>query len=210
MEGRRDRMGLGWASVATRGGGAGHGDGHGNPRRSSGADGGRRGEGWSAARDRPYCMEGFAGWLWVPWPAWRPLGAGPRLLQFVALRPTPCFRLFFIPSFYSAIGGAAGLAFGFGFMGRGGAARGFLAGAMGATLGSVLFAVVHTLAFPLEWDFSPMPGMTLSRLLAHLCVAILRSPAPSWPCRAIPETSRSHGELLPISMSERPCGAGRS
>ena len=44
---------------------------------------------------------------------------------------------------------------------------------MGAILGSVLFAVVHTIAFPLEWDFSPMPGKTLSRLLAHLCVAVL-------------------------------------
>ena len=97
----------------------------------------------------------------------------PLFYQFMARAPNPMFPVVLHSSFYIAIGAAAGLAFGCGLLGRSGAARGFLAGAMGAVLGSVLFAVVHPLAFPLEWDFSPMPGVTLSRLLAHLCVAIL-------------------------------------
>ena len=74
---------------------------------------------------------------------------------------------------YSAIGGVAGLALGIGLRGWAGAVKGFVAGALGASLGSLVFNTVHTIAFPLEWDFSPMPGHTTSRLVAHLCVALL-------------------------------------
>jgi len=43
---------------------------------------------------------------------------------------------------------------------------------MGAILGAIIYNVVHTITFPLEWDLSPMPGKGVSRLLAHLCVAL--------------------------------------
>ena len=73
---------------------------------------------------------------------------------------------------YALIGGVGGLAFGLGLCGPGGAAKGLLAGAMGAILGAIIYNVVHTITFPLEWDLSPMPGKGVSRLLAHLCVAL--------------------------------------
>jgi hypothetical protein len=74
---------------------------------------------------------------------------------------------------YSAIGSIAGMALGIGLKGSAGAVKGFVAGAMGAALGSLVFNTVHTIAFPLEWDFSPMPGHTTSRMIAHLCVALM-------------------------------------
>jgi hypothetical protein len=108
----------------------------------------------------------FAGAL-VPWML------VPEFYQFLKDAPNPMLPVTMHAIVYAAIGGALGLAFGYGLLGRRGAGRGLLAGVMGAILGSVLFAVLHTLLFPMEWDFSPMPGKTLSRLLSHVCVAML-------------------------------------
>ena len=71
------------------------------------------------------------------------------------------------------IGAVAGLAFAVGLSGMANAATGFLAGVMGAILGSIIFSVIHTIMFPLEWDLSPMPGKTASRLFAHSCASLL-------------------------------------
>ena len=72
--------------------------------------------------------------------------------------PNPMIPVAMHSLVYAAIGGAGGLAFGYGLLGRTGAAKAGLAGIMGAVLGSVFFAVLHTLFFPMEWDFSPLPG----------------------------------------------------
>jgi hypothetical protein len=76
---------------------------------------------------------------------------------------------------YAPISSAAGLAFGHGRAGRGGAFQGFAAGAMGAVVGAMLYNLVHTYFFPLEWDFSPLPGTASSRLLVCLSVVLLAS-----------------------------------
>jgi hypothetical protein len=73
---------------------------------------------------------------------------------------------------YSAIGSVSGLVLGFGIKGWQGAVKGFVAGAFGAALGALVFNTLHTLLFPLEWDFSPMPGHQASRIAAHLCMAL--------------------------------------
>jgi hypothetical protein len=86
--------------------------------------------------------------------------------------PNPAFPLLIHSSMYAFIGGVGGMAFGFGLCGPSGAARGLLGGALGAILGAIIYNVFHTIAFPLEWDLAPMPGQGVSRLLAHLCVAI--------------------------------------
>ena len=108
----------------------------------------------------------FAG-AFVPWML------VPEFYRFLNRAPNPMLPVVMHACVYASIGGAMGLAFGYGLLGRRGAAKGFITGAMGAVLGSVLFAVLHALLFPMEWDFSPMPGNTLSRLLAHVCVAEL-------------------------------------
>ncbi len=87
--------------------------------------------------------------------------------------PNPAFPLLIHSSMYALIGGVGGMAFGFGLCGPGGAARGLLGGTLGAILGAIIYNVFHTIAFPLEWDLAPMPGQGVSRLLAHLCVAIV-------------------------------------
>lgn len=97
----------------------------------------------------------------------------PEFYRYLKRVPNPMLPVMVHASVYAAIGGAVGLAFGYGLRGWRGVAKGLLAGVMGAILGSVLFAVLHTLFFPMEWDFSPMPGKTVSRLLAHMCVAML-------------------------------------
>jgi hypothetical protein len=76
---------------------------------------------------------------------------------------------------YSAVGAVGGLVFGLGQSGCKEAARGALAGMLGAALGSITYNVFHTIAFPLEWEFCPMPGTAGSRLLAHLVVAVCAS-----------------------------------
>ncbi len=86
--------------------------------------------------------------------------------------PNPVFPLLIHSSMYALIGGVGGMAFGLGLCGPGGAARGLLGGAVGAVLGAIIYNLVHTITFPLEWDLSPMPGKGVSRLLAHLCVAL--------------------------------------
>jgi hypothetical protein len=96
----------------------------------------------------------------------------PRFYHQAGRPPNPWLPLLCHTAMYSSIGAVGGLAFGLGFKGWGDAARGFLAGGMGAALGSIFYNVFHTFAFPLEWDFFPMPGKTTSRLLAHLCVAL--------------------------------------
>ncbi len=101
-----------------------------------------------------------------------PLQLVPLFYRFVGRPPNPAFPLLIHTAMYALIGGVGGLAFGLGLCGPGGAAKGLLAGAMGAILGAIIYNVVHTITFPLEWDLSPMPGKGVSRLLAHLCVAL--------------------------------------
>ena len=101
-----------------------------------------------------------------------PLQLVPLFYRSAGRPPNPALPLLVHTAMYATIGGMGGLAFGFGLCGLGGAAKGFLAGAMGAILGAITYNVVHTIVFPLEWDLSPMPGSGVSRLLAHLCVAL--------------------------------------
>ena len=101
-----------------------------------------------------------------------PLQLVPLFYRFIGRPPNPAFPLLIHTAMYALIGGVGGLAFGLGLCGPGGAAKGLLAGTMGAILGAIIYNVFHTIAFPLEWDLSPMPGKGVSRLLAHLCVAL--------------------------------------
>ncbi len=101
-----------------------------------------------------------------------PLQLVPLFYRSIGRPPNPAFPLLIHSSLYALIGGVGGLAFGLGLCGPGGAAKGLPAGAMGAIIGSIIYNVVHTLAFPLECDLYPMPGKGVSRLLAHLCVAL--------------------------------------
>jgi len=96
----------------------------------------------------------------------------PLFYRSLSRPPNPALPLLIHTGMYASIGGVGGLAFGLGLCGPGGAGRGLLAGAMGAVLGSIIYNILHTITFPLEWDFSPMPGKGGSRLLAHLCVAL--------------------------------------
>jgi len=101
-----------------------------------------------------------------------PLLLVPMFYWSAGRPPNPVFPLLIQTSMYALVGGVGGMAFGLGLCGPGGAAKGLLGGTMGAILGAIIYNVFHTIAFPLEWDLSPMPGKGMSRLLAHLCVAI--------------------------------------
>jgi hypothetical protein len=118
----------------------------------------------------------------------------PIYYQFLGRTPSPMIPVIVHSCFYAAIGGSAGLAFGGALLGPRGAARAFPAGAMGGILGSVLFAVVHTIAFPMEWDFSPMPGKDLSRVLAHLCVGLLSATCAALALREVIDDVFSQGD----------------
>src|SRR5271157_1237825 len=129
-----------------------------------------------------------------------PLQLVPLFYRSVGRPPDPAFPLLIHTSMYALIGGVGGLAFGLGLCGAGGAARGLLGGAMGAILGAIIYNVVHTITFPLEWDLSPMPGKGVSRLLAHLCVALT-----SIACVVLATDervqTRRHGKALPEEES---------
>jgi hypothetical protein len=101
-----------------------------------------------------------------------PLQLLPLFYRSAFRPPNPAFPALVHTVMYASIGGVGGLAFGYGLSGPSGAAKGFLAGSLGAILGAITYNVVHTIAFPLEWDLSPMSGKGGSRLLAHLCVAL--------------------------------------
>jgi hypothetical protein len=118
-------------------------------------------------------ISGLAGLLFgaslgftVPWellPILFNLGLGP---------PHPAFPSLIHTAMYASIGGVAGLAFGAGLCGFGGAVKGLPAGALGAILGAITYNVVHTIVCPYEWDFSPLPQVARSRLFADLCAAL--------------------------------------
>ncbi len=101
-----------------------------------------------------------------------PLQLVPCFYSSVLRPPNPAFPLLIHSSLYAVIGGVGGMAFGLGLSGPAGAAKGLLAGAMGAVLGAIIYNVCHTIAFPLEWDLSAMPGKGAARLSAHLCTAL--------------------------------------
>jgi hypothetical protein len=71
------------------------------------------------------------------------------------------------------IGIAAGLAFGIGVGDRGAMVQGIIGGGLGALFGAIAFEAINAAAFPLERIESPVPGARTTRLLAHLCVALL-------------------------------------
>ncbi len=97
----------------------------------------------------------------------------PLFYRSMSNPPNPALPLIIHTGMYAAIGAIGGIAFGMGFIGWRAAGRGLLAGAMGAVLGSLVYNILHTTFMPLEWDYSPMPGKTATRLLAHLCVSLL-------------------------------------
>jgi hypothetical protein len=86
--------------------------------------------------------------------------------------PNPSLPLFFHGVIYSAVGAVGGFFFGLGSSGWKEAVRAMLAAALGAILGSIIYDVFQTIALPLAWDFSPMPGTAGSRLLAHLIMSV--------------------------------------
>jgi hypothetical protein len=111
--------------------------------------------------------------------------------------PNPSLPLFFHGAIYSAVGAVGGFVFGLGVSGWKEAVRAFLAAALGAVLGSLFYDVFQTIAFPLAWDFSPMPGTAGSRLLSHLmmsisaisCVVAASNGRPADPANAAAKTS---------------------
>jgi hypothetical protein len=72
----------------------------------------------------------------------------------------------------SAIGAAGGLAFGLGLGGRSTIVLALLGGLIGASLGTVAYDLVGTLAFPTAETASALSITWDTRLLNHLCVAI--------------------------------------
>jgi hypothetical protein len=120
----------------------------------------------------------------------------PLFHRSLSRPPNPALPLLVHTGMYASIGGVGGLAFGLGLCGAGGAGKGLLAGAMGAVLGSISYNILHTIAFPLEWDFSPMPGKGGSRLLAHLCVALSCIACVVVASQARAQTRR-RGKILP-------------
>jgi hypothetical protein len=101
-----------------------------------------------------------------------PLQLLPVLYRSVFHPPHPAVPSLIHTAMYATIGSVAGLVFGGGLRGLGGALKGLPAGALGAILGAITYNVVHTIAFPLERDLSPLPGRALTRLFVDLCVAI--------------------------------------
>jgi hypothetical protein len=97
----------------------------------------------------------------------------PMFFRSISLVPNPTLPLLVHSGIYASIGGAGGLSFGFGRRGLTGALRGLLAGTTGAILGSIVYNMLHTTAFPLESDYSPLPGKGVSRMIAHICVNLL-------------------------------------
>jgi hypothetical protein len=87
--------------------------------------------------------------------------------------PDPTLPLLLHVGLYAPLCGAAGLAYGRGLADARGAGQGVSAAAMGGIVGTLFYDLMHTICFPLEWDFSPLPGTALSRLLAFLCVAVV-------------------------------------
>lgn len=96
----------------------------------------------------------------------------PWFFQGIRDSPTPFLPLMVHTAMYAAVGAVGGLAFALGFRGWGAGLTGCLAGLLGAVLGSIGFCLLQAVAFPLEPDFSPIPGRAFSRLVAHLCVAL--------------------------------------
>ncbi len=101
-----------------------------------------------------------------------PLQLIPFFYRSAAKPPNPVFPLLVQTALYGPIGIVGGVAFGFALTGPGGAGRGAIAGVLGAILGVTTFNITHTIAWPLEWDLAPLPGKSITRLLAHLSVAL--------------------------------------
>jgi len=76
---------------------------------------------------------------------------------------------------WSAIGAAAGAAFGIGLGDRGSALRGLLGGLLGATAGALVYEMVGALAFPLAGTSDPVSATWATRLFALLAVSIFTS-----------------------------------
>ena len=87
--------------------------------------------------------------------------------------PSPVLPVLMHIGMYSTIGAVAGFSFGFGLSRWRGAGQGLVAGFMGALLGAFVNDVLHTILFPLEWEYSPIPGTGSSRLMGHLLVSLL-------------------------------------
>jgi hypothetical protein len=80
--------------------------------------------------------------------------------------------LLFHGAIWSSIGAAGGLAFGIGLGGRGHLARELLGGFLGGWLGTLLFEVIGTTAFPMDRTFQPVSLSWGSRLAGRLAVAV--------------------------------------
>lgn len=130
----------------------------------------------------------------------------PEFYRQLSRAPNPMLPVLMHAITYASIGGAAGLAFGYGLLERRGAARGLLAGVMGAVLGSMIFAVLHTMLFPMEWDFSPIPGKTVSRLLAHVCVAVLSVTCATLALREDTRQMMTAGTSIPAASNRESPG----
>jgi hypothetical protein len=73
---------------------------------------------------------------------------------------------------WSSIGAAGGLAFGIGLGGWGYSARGLLGGFLGGWLGTLLFELTGSVAFPMDRTFQPISISWGSRLTARLAVVL--------------------------------------
>jgi hypothetical protein len=87
--------------------------------------------------------------------------------------PDPMLPILIHTAIYASLCGVAGLAFGYGKADARGALQGFSAALMGGIVGTLFYSLLHTICFPLEWDFSTLPGTAFSRLLAFLSVVLI-------------------------------------
>jgi hypothetical protein len=99
------------------------------------------------------------------------------LLPFYFLNVEPEENALLLPllthgGLWTAIGAAAGLAFGLGLGGRGRWARGALGGLLGGVSATVVYELVGALAFPIDKTSQPVSATVVTRLFAQLAVAV--------------------------------------
>jgi hypothetical protein len=93
---------------------------------------------------------------------------------------------------WAAIGAAAGLAFGLGTGRSGWWARCAFGGLLGSIAATVVYDLVGALAFPVDKTSEPVSATALTRLVAHVAVAVLTAGGAAVAATQSPTTSRAN------------------
>jgi hypothetical protein len=101
---------------------------------------------------------------------------------------------------WTAIGGMGGLAFGMGMGGHRLMIRGMLGGLAGAAVGTLVSELTAAVVFPLQRNDEVIPAESTSRLLAHLCVAVLAAAGAAL-------LVRGHGSTRSAALAEPDAGS---